>query len=86
MFLADSSCLTDLISFYNKVTSAVDERKAENVGFFWISAKLLVVQQELDSKILVGSCQLGIFCFCDSDFACNEDPGGHGCGLRPVTS
>lgn len=47
------------------------------VGYFGILTKLLIGQQELDSKILVGSFQFWIFYFCDSDLSCKEDPRGY---------
>lgn len=47
------------------------------VGYFGILTKLLIGQQELDSKILVGSFQFWIFYFCDSNLSCKEDPRGY---------
>lgn len=56
------------------------------VGYFGTLTKLLIVQEEWDSKILVGSFQFWIFYFCDSNLSCKEDPRGHAVGytLSPL--
>jgi len=41
-FLKEKLCLTNLITFHDKVTHLVYKGKGADVGFFWILAKLLI--------------------------------------------
>ena len=45
-FMRGRSCLTNLISFYDKITHLVDQGKSADV-IFWISVKLLTVSHRI---------------------------------------